>query len=229
MGRHSAGASGRGRREPRVGASRSHRSGPARTGPLAALAHLLVSTTPRRVSPPRFYRVLFASGLVVGLVLFAYSTTQVYLHFTDPQEEASRPQSEPVEQMPTQPSSGAAGSEGPGMSPEHAASGASAVPADITFHAQANRSGAFTGEITIRNTGEEALQDWDLELTFTESQVVAVWGAEWEPKPDGAHITPSDAEAPIAPGDSRTVQFDAEGSVETPRCLFSGSRCELGS
>jgi len=75
---------GRGRRG-------AHRAEPTGSGPLATVGHVLGSTVPKRVSPPRPLRVAVVSGAIVGALLFSYSTTQIYLRFTEPDQTPPAP------------------------------------------------------------------------------------------------------------------------------------------
>jgi hypothetical protein len=221
VGRHSAG----GNRKPDRGISlppASHRAVPEGDSRWAHLAHSLAKTVPRRVPPPRFYRVLFVSGIAVALALFGYSSTQVYLHFSD--DTADDPG---VEAVPPE----AVAPEGDGqdteVSPDHAASGDSPMAAEVRYVVDEQAETEFTGEVTITNGGETAMEEWDLELTFADAEVLAVWGAEWEPKEEGARLSPGGADDPIAPGETTTIGFDARGAVEVPRCRLNGQSCGL--
>ncbi|GLU46617.1 cellulose binding domain-containing protein [Nocardiopsis ansamitocini] len=73
MGRH-------GVERPQRGA---HRAEQPDGGALTTVGQVLGSTVPKRVPPPRPFRVLLLSGVTVTLILFAYSTTQIYLRFTE--------------------------------------------------------------------------------------------------------------------------------------------------
>lgn len=222
MGRHSSGEGRRGPAHPRrsPGAA-SHRAGPTREGAVASLTHVLGSTVPKRVRPPRFHRALLISGVMVGLVLFGYSSTQVYLHFSDPHDDAGDMEQLPPEGPPSSPADGTLDS------PETAASDGGAIPADITYVSSVRTEEEFTGEVTIHNSGDAPLNDWDLELTFDTAEVTVVWGAEWEPKTTGARISPMGDEATLLPGESTTIHFDALGTNEVPNCRLNGENCEL--
>src|SRR5699024_4113397 len=68
-----------------------HRSEPEDAGTLRRLGGLLESTVPKRVEPPRLLNVLVISGVILGLLLFGYSTTQIYLQFGNTPEGPQAP------------------------------------------------------------------------------------------------------------------------------------------
>lgn len=185
---------------------------------------MLGSTVPMRVRPPRFHRALLISGVMVGLVLFGYSSTQVYLHFSDPQEDAGPPGS--LEQLPPDGPSGSSGNSTLD-SPETAASDGGDAPADVTYEATPRDDQEFSGEVSIHNHGGAPLADWDLELAFDAAEVVVVWGAEWEPTGTGARISPMGEESALPPGETTTIHFDALGTNDTPSCHLNGESCGI--
>ncbi|WP_236544143.1 cellulose binding domain-containing protein [Spiractinospora alimapuensis] len=187
---------------------------------------MLGSTVPKRVRPPRFHRALLVSGVMVGLVLFGYSSTQVYLHFSDPQEDAGT-DGESLEQIPPDGPGGSAGGNNTLDSPETAASEGGDTQADVSYEATPRADQEFSGEVSIRNNGGAPLADWDLELTFDAAEVVVVWGAEWEPTGTGARISPMGEESALPPGESTTIHFDALGTNETPSCHLNGETCGI--
>lgn len=221
MGRHSADGHGTPERGIPLPPAR-HRAPPQGDGPWAYVAHLLAKTVPRRVPPPRFYRVLFVSGVAVALALFGYSSTQVYLHFSDDTSDDPGVEAVPPEAVAPEPDT-----QDTEVSPDHAASGDSPMSAEVGYAVDEQSGTEFTGEVTIANVGQTPMDDWDLELTFEEAQVMVVWGAEWEPKEEGARISPGGANGSIAPGESTTIGFDAQGTAEVPRCRLNGQSCGL--
>lgn len=233
MGRHSASGGARDRGgyqgggrggDHRPHSRRSHRAKMESRGPIRDVTQALGRTVPKRVRPPRFHRVLLVSGLFVGLLMFAYSSSQIYLRFSDPQDDGLEGESA-LEELPPEDSA-----DGPSVevSPENTASDGSGTSAEVAFETTDRGGGEFAGEITISNTGSEPLDNWDLELTFEgEVQVAAVWQAEWEARPSGARITQPGGEQGIAPGESKTIIFDATGQPHTPSCLLNGQSCGL--
>ncbi|MFC7327839.1 cellulose binding domain-containing protein [Marinactinospora rubrisoli] len=252
MGRH--GAAGGGQRG-------AHRAEPADSGPIATVGHVLGSTVPRKVRPPRLLRVLVISGITVGMVLFAYSTTQIYLRFSDPgtqqitpgdpgdsgrlpaTETSPRPSVSPEvvaspETETVQPDSdtergpadhtGSATAEQqpvPGPGADRATDGA--APA-VSYAMNPYSDNAFGGSVTITNTGDGTLSSWELVLGFSDVRIESAWEAEWEPTADGMVARQPDWRSGIAPGESVTVNFTAQGRPQYPAsCSLNGGPCGL--
>ncbi|MDA2813495.1 cellulose binding domain-containing protein [Nocardiopsis sp. RSe5-2] len=210
MGRRSG--SGGGRRG-------AHRSEPEDSGPLRTVGLMLGSTVPKRVRPPRLLSVLLISGVTVGLVLFGYSTTQIYLRFSEP----------PVEHgtTPAGPSAGPStqDSEGGEARAEEDAAGA---PANLSYTTVESSATAFTGRVTLTNTGSTALEGWELVLGFDGATVTSAWDVDWEATGDGVVARAPASDGGLAPGESVDVTFTAEGTAQAPSsCTFNGNPCSL--
>ncbi|PSK95603.1 cellulose binding domain-containing protein [Murinocardiopsis flavida] len=207
----------------------AHRSGPTGDGRLAAATHLLGTTVPRRVRPPRLLNVMLVSGVTVGLVLFGYSTTQIYLRFNDPHGGAGEP------------APGATMSPLPSAEPGHPSHGApdpsrgdTRNTADrrdgdtaVSYRAVEATGGDFTGKITITNSGGGTLDNWVLTLGFSEATVTSAWDAEWQATESGVVVRKPEGENGLAPGESKTVNVTVEGDRQTPECTLNGRSCGL--
>ncbi|MBB6173077.1 hypothetical protein HNR23_003137 [Nocardiopsis mwathae] len=196
---------------------------------------MLESTVPKRVQPPRLLTVLLISGVTLALTLFGYSTTQIYLRFSDPpagnetgpgagtSERLEPPKAESsasaVPDGGDQPRS-AAGTAPPGQ-------GASASGA-VTYRIVETTDTGFTGAVTITNTSPTALESWELVLGFADLTLGSAWDASWETTPSGLIARPLGGQAALAPGDSVTMYFTAEGSARNPTsCSLNGDFCDL--
>ncbi|CAM4128080.1 hypothetical protein GCM10009799_28840 [Nocardiopsis rhodophaea] len=226
MGRHSgAGGSRRG----------AHRSEPENTSALASVGHVLESTVPKRVEPPRLLTVLLISGVTLALTLFGYSTTQIYLRFSDPpaghESAPDTGKSERLDQPDARPSASTT-PEG-GGEPRSAAENAPAgtgdpEPSTVTYRLVETTDTTFTGELTITNTGNAPLPGWELAIGFSDVTVTSAWDADWETTPTGLIARPSDGRGGLAPGESVTVRFIAEGPAQSPTsCSLNGHFCDL--
>lgn len=212
------------RRGPRRGA---HRSEPENAGPLRRFGGLIESTVPKRVEPPRLLNVLVVSGVILGLILFGYSTTQIYLQFggapgatevpgpqdgVEPGHDAS---AEPDEASPEQ------GDSGPQTQ-------AGTEPTTVVYRVLESSSLGFTGQVTVTNTSNSTLNAWELALAFESAEITDVRDADWEPLDDGILAGRSGAEAALEPGESTELTFDAVGIAQSPtRCSLNGHVCQL--
>lgn len=213
--------SGRGsRRATRRGA---HRSEPEDAGALRRFSGFLGSTVPRRVEPPRLLNVLVVSGVLLGLLLFGYSTTQIYLQFGGNPGALENP--------------GAMEDLDPGPSTEQQAPGsadgsqtqAGAETIAVAYRVVDRSAAGFTGSVTLTNTSESHLDAWELALAFDGAEVTEVYDADWEPLEDGVLARQSGDDEGLDPGDSVTVSFEAIGDPENPptRCSLNGHVCDL--
>ncbi|WP_017626279.1 cellulose binding domain-containing protein [Nocardiopsis chromatogenes] len=210
MGRR--GGSGGGRRG-------AHRSEPEHSGALRTVGLMLGSTVPKRVRPPRLLSVLLISGVTVGLVLFGYSTTQIYLRFSEP----------PVEHgtTPVGPSAGPS-TQDSGGGEARAEEDASGAPAALSYTTVEASSTAFTGRVTVTNTGSTALEGWELVLGFDGATVTSAWDVDWEATGSGVVARAPASGGGLAPGESVEVNFTAEGVAQPPSsCTFNGDSCSL--
>ncbi|MBR8740523.1 cellulose binding domain-containing protein [Nocardiopsis sp. MG754419] len=213
----------------RHGARRgAHRSEPENAGPLRRFGGLLESTVPKRVEPPRLLNVLVVSGVILGLLLFGYSTTQIYLQFggapgateaPGPRDgaEPGHDTSSAPEQDPT---------------PERGGSGpqtqAGTEPTTVVYRVLESTPVGFTGHVTVTNTSSGTLDAWELALAFESAEITEVRDADWESLDDGILARKSGAEAALEPGESATLTFDAVGTVQSPvRCSLNGHVCDL--
>ncbi|GAA3750345.1 hypothetical protein HDA32_001020 [Spinactinospora alkalitolerans] len=231
----------------------AHRAEPADAGAFATVGHVLGSTVPKRVRPPRLLRVLLISGLTVGLILFGYSTTQIYLRFSEspahrepapesgysaplaPTAQDASPSAAPSASASAGEESGAErartgsddGDEEAGPEPDGAASGG-AVDPRISYSATEWSATDFGGQVVITNNGSTPLDGWELRLDFADADVTSAWDVEWEATDNGIVARPAHWEGAIAPGESKTVNFTAEGTSPEPNaCSLNGSPCGL--
>ena len=214
------------RHGPRRGA---HRSEPEDAGALRRIGGLIESTVPKRVEPPRLLNVLVISGVILGLLLFGYSTTQIYLQFggTPGATEAPGPQdgAEPTHDA------------SPGTEREGASSGdgttgpqtqAGTEPTTVSYQVLEATSVGFTGQVTVTNTSQTRLDAWELALAFETAEVTEVRDADWEPLEDGILARESGTEGHLEPGASVSLTFDAIGVAQSPvRCSLNGHVCDL--
>lgn len=214
------------RHGPRRGA---HRSEPEDAGALRRIGGLIGSTVPKRVEPPRLLNVLVISGVILGLLLFGYSTTQIYLQFggTPGATEVPGPQdgAEPTHDA-------SPGSEREGASSEDGASGpqtqAGTEPTTVSYQVVEATSVGFTGRVTVTNTSQTRLDAWELALAFETAEVTEVHDADWEPLEDGILARQSGSDGYLEPGESVSLTFDAIGVSQSPvRCSLNGHVCDL--
>ncbi|GAB3489504.1 hypothetical protein GCM10027440_36960 [Nocardiopsis coralliicola] len=205
----------------------AHRSEPEHSGPLATVGHMLESTVPKRVQPPRLLNVFMISAVTLTAVLFGYSTTQIYLRFSEPPVEHGSAPPPSASSEPGAAPDGATGEADPGVdSPRAGAEGAGA--ARINYSTVEESTAGFTGEITLTNTSGEEMAGWELVLGFSGATVTAVWDVDWEATENGVVARqPADTEG-IPPGDSVIVGFTAEGAPQEPEtCTLNGAPCTL--
>ncbi|TDQ53667.1 cellulose binding domain-containing protein [Actinorugispora endophytica] len=228
----------------------AHRAESPDAGALATVGQVLGSTVPKRVPPPRPLRVLVLSGVIVGLVLFSYSTTQIYLRFAEPDHDASvpgealaspTPEAPATERAPQPAASagtevtaeredgdqvedeGEGGSDGQEPVPEEAPGGAMVSYQTVT-HGGEN----FMGTVTITNNSGSRIDGWELQLDFSDARVFTAWEADWEATAGGLVARQPSWAGGIEPGQSVTVNFTAQGSTRTPDgCSLNGRSCGL--
>ena len=247
----------------------AHRAEPPGGGPLATVGHVLGSTVPKRVSPPRPLRVVVFSGVIVGALLFSYSTTQIYLRFAEPSQDPPVPgvtaSAAPApdtgdgtgtqaaastqveitvegedEEEPSPPqgqrdeADGAAAAPGrqegapsPPPPPVSVPQSATGTP-QVSYQKVVYDENHFMGQLTITNTGSGVLEGWELQVGFSDAQVVSAWGSEWESVPGGFVARQPSWAGGIPPGQSTTVSFTARGRSHTPEsCSLNGASCSL--
>ncbi|GHC93560.1 hypothetical protein GCM10007079_43110 [Nocardiopsis terrae] len=214
------------RHGPRRGA---HRSEPENAGALRRIGGLIESTVPKRVEPPRLLNVLIISGVILGLLLFGYSTTQIYLQFggTPGATEAPGRQdgAEPSHDASPAPGSGDASAEEGGDGPQIQAG---TEPTTVVYQVLETTSVGFTGRVTVTNTSQTRLDTWELALAFESAEVTEVRDADWEPLEDGILARPSGSGGQLEPGASASLTFDAVGPAQSPvRCSLNGHVCRL--
>lgn len=206
----------------------AHRSEPEEAGALRRFRGFLGSTVPKRVEPPRLLNVLVVSGVILGLLLFGYSTTQIYLQFGgDPGVPENPGAVEDLDPDPS-PDRGSAGQEGSG-STDGPETQAGTEPTTVAYRVVDRTDAGFTGHVTLTNTSESHLDAWELALAFDRAEVTEVHDADWEPLDDGVLARQPGGEDGLDPGDSVTVSFDAIGDPEDPpaRCSLNGHVCDL--
>ncbi|MUL42197.1 hypothetical protein FZ103_13575 [Streptomonospora sp. PA3] len=203
----------------------AHRSEPAEKGRLAAVGYFLGSTVPKRVQPPRLLNVLLISGVTIALTLFGYSTTQIYLRFSEP-PAAQGGGTAPGASEQLAPSGGSAP-----PAPEEDSSGGDAPRADmvsvVSYQAVESSATQFTGEVTVTNTGSAVLEDWQLVLEFADAEVTSVEDAQWRATENGIIASEPERSGGLGPGESVTLGFTADGRAQNPvACSLNGHPCD---
>ncbi|WP_026127163.1 cellulose binding domain-containing protein [Nocardiopsis xinjiangensis] len=212
------------RRAMRRGA---HRSEPEDAGALRRVSGFLGSTVPRRVEPPRLLNVLIISGVLLGLLLFGYSTTQIYLQFgSDPGASENPGATEDLE--PESPPGSSSAEQDPGNSGGPRTQ-AGTEPTTVVYRVVDRGAAGFTGSVTLTNTSDSRLEAWELALAFDDAEVTEVHDADWEPLEDGILARQPGNGDGLDPGESATISFDAMGDPEDPpaRCSLNGHVCNL--
>ncbi|MFC4560293.1 cellulose binding domain-containing protein [Nocardiopsis mangrovi] len=186
------------------------------------MGHVLESTVPKRVQPPRFLTVMVVSGVTLALTLFGYSTTQIYLRFSEPPDaQGALPDAGATAAPDTAPGVG-----GPDTAPPD--SGGSTSVSAVSYQTVETSSDSFTGQVTVTNTGGSALDGWELSLGFSDATVTDAWDVEWERTGSGIVARQPDWADPLEPGDSVTVSFTAEGEAQRPdSCSLNDAPCDL--
>lgn len=196
---------------------------------LRRIGGLLESTVPKRVEPPRLLNVLIVSGVILGLILFGYSTTQIYLQFggtpgvtdTPGAQEDLEPSHEASLGPDEDDSAGEEDDEGPQTQ-------AGTQPTTVAYEIVETTTSGFTGHITVTNTSQTKLDDWELALAFDNAEITEVHEADWEPIDDGILARQPGGQDGLDSGASATLRFDAVGTAETPaRCSLNGHVCDL--
>lgn len=213
------------RRATRRGA---HRSEPEDAGALRRFSGFLGSTVPRRVEPPRLLNVLVVSGVLLGLLLFGYSTTQIYLQFGGDSGAPENPGA--TEDLDPRPPPGGNPTEeqDPG-SAEGSQTQGGVEPTTVAYRVVDRSTSSFTGSVTLTNTSENHLDAWELALAFDDAEVTEVHDADWEPLEDGILARQPGDHDGLDPGESVTLSFEAMGDPEDPpaRCSLNGHVCDL--
>src|SRR5699024_9662114 len=140
------------------------------------------------------------SGVILGLLLFGYSTTQIYLQFGNTPEGPQAPGAQ--EDM--------APSHDATQEPEHDATGEDDGPqtqagtesTTVVHQIVETHESGFTGSITVTHTSQNPLEAWELVLAFDNAEIVDVEGADGETDEDGNLIRQPDEPTGQAPGDA---------------------------
>lgn len=207
----------------RRGARRgAHRSEPENAGALRRFGGLLESTVPKRVEPPRLLNVLVISGVILGLLLFGYSTTQIYLQFGGgpgtPEVPGAQEDMAPSHDATPEP-------EGEGDGPQTQAGTESTT---VVYEIMDSYDSGFTGSITVTNTSQNRLETWEIALAFDNAEITDVHDADWASIEDGVLARQPGGQEGLNPGDSVSLSFDAIGTPESPtRCSLNGHVCNL--
>ncbi|WP_160050277.1 cellulose binding domain-containing protein [Nocardiopsis sp. FR4] len=208
----------------------AHRSEPENAGALRRLGGFIESTVPKRVEPPRLLNVLVVSGVILGLLLFGYSTTQIYLQFGGTPGATETPGTQNGAEPTQDASPGAEGSESAagGDGTQGPQTQAGSEPTTVVYRVLESAPTAFTGHVTITNTSRSRLDAWELALAFDSAQVTSVNGADWEEIRGGILARQPDGRDGLEPGESVALTFEAEGVAQSPiRCSLNGHVCEL--
>lgn len=218
-----------GRHGWRQGARRgAHRSEPEDAGALRRFGGLIESTVPKRVEPPRLLNVLVVSGVILGLLLFGYSTTQIYLQFGGPpgtsEEPGAQDGAQPTHDASPEPGDSSSGQEG-ARGPQ---TQAGSEPTTVVYQVMETTSAGFSGQVTVTNTSRSRLEGWELALAFDSAEVTSVNGADWGEIEDGILARQPAQDDGLEPGDSVVLTFEATGVPQSPvRCSLNGHICQL--
>ena len=85
----------------------------------------------------------------------------------------------------------------------------------------------FGAQLVITNGGADSLSPWEIEVAFEDARLVTAWQTDWEPTESGARFHQPQWHDNLAPGESATVQFSAQGTPQTPDCTINGRSCHL--
>ncbi|GAB2498376.1 cellulose binding domain-containing protein [Nocardiopsis aegyptia] len=208
----------------------AHRNEPEDAGALRRIGGLIESTVPKRVEPPRLLNVLVISGVILGLLLFGYSTTQIYLQFGGSPGATESPDPgaiAPSQDATADSESDEAVSNGDGRDQgPQTQSGSS--PITVGYEITQTTDSGFSGLVTITNTSQSRLTAWELALAFETAEVTEVRDADWEPIEDGILARQPGGQDGLVPGESATMGFDAVGPAQSPiRCSLNGHVCGL--
>ncbi|GAA1453636.1 cellulose binding domain-containing protein [Nocardiopsis tropica] len=206
----------------------AHRSEPTDVGVLRRLGGLIESTVPKRVEPPRLLNVLVVSGVILGLILFGYSTTQIYLQFGGAPGSSRTPGTQDGAQPTHDASPGTEGDESAADRPRVPQNQAGTEPTTVAYQVLGTTSVGFTGHVTVTNTSRTRLDAWELALAFDSAEITDVTDADWEPIDDGILARQPGNRDGLDPGASATLTFEALGVPQSPvRCSLNGHVCEL--
>ncbi|MFC9089827.1 cellulose binding domain-containing protein [Nocardiopsis dassonvillei] len=207
-----------------------HRSEPEDVGVLRRLGGLIESTVPKRVEPPRLLNVLVVSGVILGLLLFGYSTTQIYLQFGGTPGATEDPGTQDGVQ-PTHDASPGTDTEEPAAEGEGAPgpqTQAGSEPTTVVYRVTESTAAGFSGHVTVTNTSRASLDGWELALAFDSAEITHVNGADWAEIEDGILARQPAGQGSLEPGDSVALTFEAVGVPQSPvRCSLNGHVCEL--
>ncbi|MFV2195913.1 cellulose binding domain-containing protein [Nocardiopsis sp. LOL_012] len=201
-----------------------HRSVQPDAGVLRRIVGFMESTVPKRVEPPRITNVLVVSGVILGLLLFGYSTTQIYLQFGSDPDATEVPGSlEGV--RPTEGTADRGGAVSPSEGGEDEVQ-AGIEPIMVGYEITAADAEGFTARITVTNSSLVRLEGWELALAFESARVTEVRGAAWEHFEDGILARRPAGGTDLVSGASTTLEIDVRGTAQDPvRCSLNGHVC----
>lgn len=91
-------------------------------------------------------------------------------------------------------------------------------------------SGGFTTQVTLKNTGTEALSSWELEWAFADNQrITDRWQAEITQSGQNVHAGPASWNAAVPPGGTVNFGFNgtSTGQVSDPQAFtMNGGTCD---
>lgn len=160
------------------------------------------------------------------MLLFGYSTTQIYLQFGGGPGMTEVPGA----QEDMAPSHDATpGPEGEGANEDDGPqTQAGTESTTVVYEVVDSHDSGFIGSITVTNTSQNRLETWELALAFDGAEITDVYDADWEPIEDGVLARQPGGQDGLAPGDSASLSFDAIGAPESPaRCSLNGHVCNL--
>ncbi|MCP4839419.1 MAG: hypothetical protein GY894_08690 [Planctomycetes bacterium] len=98
----------------------------------------------------------------------------------------------------------------------------------VTFRVTSSWEGGFNGEIEIENTSQSSIDGWTLDYSGGPA-ISSLWNGNWESDGQSTSITNTDWNAVLAPGDTATLGFGANGVLEenVSGCTLNGVACDV--
>jgi cellulase/cellobiase CelA1 len=89
---------------------------------------------------------------------------------------------------------------------------------DVAYVVESQWPGAFTGKVTVKNTGTSTINGWTLAFTFPASGqgVQSGWSATWSQSGANVTVVPLDWNRVLGPNASTQIGFNGTWSGTTP-------------
>ncbi len=103
---------------------------------------------------------------------------------------------------------------------------------DVAYVVESQWQGAFSGKITIKNTGTTTISGWTLAFTFPASgqSVQSGWSATWSQSGANVTVVPLDWNRTLAPGGSTQIGFTGGWTSANPEptaFTLNGAACTV--